>query len=145
MRWTTDERIANTQDDALFQTERFGRGSDLKYCIPVPETGDYLVRLYFAENFFSGPNERKFHIAIEGKLEMANVDIYEMAKNKNRAVSRSFRTVVSGDCVELDFIKVKQNVSVILALLPFLDLVVCTFDTHYLLFTTVYYSAYSPR
>lgn len=116
MAWETksQERIANTQDDGLYQTERFGRGGNLKYSIPVPVPGDYRVRLYYAENFkqVQGPNQRVFHIVSEGKLEIANVDIYEMARNEGfRATSQAFRTVVSGDALDLEFIKVKQNVS----------------------------------
>jgi hypothetical protein len=116
MAWKTrsEENIRNTQDDALYETERFGRGDNLQYSIPVPKRGDYEVRLFFSENFqqVQGPDKRKFHIVIEGKLEKANVDIYELARNEGfRATSQAFRTVVTGDTLDLELIKVKQNVS----------------------------------
>jgi hypothetical protein len=114
MAWKTrsEENIRNTQDDALYETERFGRGDNLQYSIPVPKRGDYEVRLFFSENFqqVQGPDKRKFHIVIEGKLEKANVDIYELARNEGfRATSQAFRTVVTGDTLDLELIKVKQN------------------------------------
>lgn len=110
MAWETSEPISNTRDDALYQTERFGRGGDLMYSIPVPQTGDYLVRLHFSENFKGNqaPDQRKFHVAIEGKLEIANVDIFSESNNEGyHAMSRAVQTVVTGETLDIEFVKVE--------------------------------------
>lgn len=111
--WSTTkfESIDNTDDYVLYQTERFSRDPVLTYAIPVPEPGDYLVRLYFSENFegVNGEGDRLFHVAMEGKHVLTDVDIFKEAGGKFRATSKAVRTVVSGDFVDIDFIEVKQN------------------------------------
>jgi hypothetical protein len=113
MTWKTGAAIANSRrDDSLYQTERFGSGVNLKYSIPVPGAGRYLVRLYFSENYFQARNERKFHVTIQGKVAIANVDIFKAARNqRHRAMSKAVEAEVSGDKLDIEFIKVKQNVS----------------------------------
>lgn len=108
--WSTSDGIDNTRDDALYQTERFIREDSLKYSIPVPKPGDYEVRLHWAENFrgAQGPNLRIFHVAIEGKMEMPNVDIFKEAGDGFRALSKAARVVVSGPSIEIEFSKVLQ-------------------------------------
>lgn len=109
MVWKTDKGIGNTQDGVLYQTERFTKDNVLKYSIPVDKPGDYFVRLYFSENFAEAQGKRVFHVAIEGKHVLTNVDIYKEARGRFRAMTKAVRTVVSGDSIEIDFIKVHQN------------------------------------
>ncbi|MEB8330272.1 PKD domain-containing protein [Flavobacteriaceae bacterium KMM 6897] len=70
--------IAETTDDELYQTERFGNFS---YNIPVPLSGEYDIRLHFAELYFGvggqsgGPGSRVFNVSIEGTPVLTNFDI----------------------------------------------------------------------
>ena len=68
----TTAAIANTVDDALYQSERFGAFS---YAMPVAD-GTYKVTLKFAENFFTAAGKRVFDVTAEGKLVIDNLDIW---------------------------------------------------------------------
>ncbi|MRH99182.1 carbohydrate-binding protein [Kriegella sp. EG-1] len=70
--------IANTDNDAIYQTERYG---DFTYEIPVPLSGEYDIRLHFAELYFGigstpgGEGSRVFNVLIEGNPVLTNFDI----------------------------------------------------------------------
>lgn len=71
--------IANTNDDVLYQTERYD--ANQQYEIPVAGTGPYQVNLHFAELFFGlsgggGVGSRVFDIVIEGENKLLNFDIF---------------------------------------------------------------------
>ena len=68
--------IANTQDDVLYQSERWSPQS-LIYEIPVSLAGEYHVRLLFAEmaNAILLPNQRFFSVAVEGVTLSSRFDI----------------------------------------------------------------------
>ena len=79
--------IAGTNDDAIYQTERFDANqAGLTYSIPVPGDGDYNVTLHFAEIFFGAPGggenlgapgQRVFSVSIEGTEVLTDLDIYD--------------------------------------------------------------------
>ena len=74
--YSTSEAIGGTQDDPLYQTERYG---DLAYSVPVTN-GTYEVTLQFAEIYFDAANERVFDANLEGgTIELENYDIYAEA------------------------------------------------------------------
>lgn len=52
-----------------------GRVGWSAYRFDVP-SGDYVVRLHFAEGEVHGPGLREFDVSIEGALVLANVDVY---------------------------------------------------------------------
>jgi hypothetical protein len=54
-------------DDLLYQTERAGvrRGQPLRYDIPVPVEGLYIVELLFAEIYLPNPSHRILRISLE--------------------------------------------------------------------------------
>ncbi|MRI00238.1 carbohydrate-binding protein [Kriegella sp. EG-1] len=70
--------INGTTQDELYQTERFGSFS---YEIPVPVSGEYDIRLHFAELYFGvgsvpgGAGSRVFNVSIEGNPVLTNFDI----------------------------------------------------------------------
>lgn len=70
-------QIENTEDDELFNSERWGLFS---YDYPLPSSGAYTVELMFAEVFF-GPvlwadtGARVFDVVVEGQTVAANYDI----------------------------------------------------------------------
>lgn len=68
--------ISGVAEDALFQSERFGA---FKYEVPVTGSGRYTVSLYFAETFLESAGLRSFSVALEGRTELNNIDLYSLA------------------------------------------------------------------
>jgi hypothetical protein len=68
----TGVAIRNTQNDRIYQTERFGL-SGYRFDLG---NGTYDVTLLFAENYFNQAGQRIFDVLIEGQLELDDVDIY---------------------------------------------------------------------
>lgn len=99
--------IANTLNDAIFQTERnSGSGSsnaELVYNIPVPQNGVYGIRLYFSEIFHTTNGARIFDVDIEnGQGQLVNYDIFAKA-GANTATSESFVVDVQDELLTLVF------------------------------------------
>ncbi len=103
--------IAGTNDDVLYQTERWDNAPapELKYSLPIAN-GSYDVRLHFAE-IFSGaaiPGKRTFNVLIEDQTALANYDVYSMAGFETAIVESLPVTVVDG-AVDIEFIHINEN------------------------------------
>ncbi len=71
--YSTDESIAGTEHDALYQSEH--HGGDLSYNVGV-ENGTYDVTLYFAEtNSSLTEGDRVFNVLVEGQSVYSPLDI----------------------------------------------------------------------
>ena len=101
--------IDNTQNDVLFQSERFGK--DISYAIPVVN-GSYTVNLSFAEIYWNQVNKRVFDGSIENKLVIDNLDIYAQAGGKNIALEKSFQVDVQDGILNLDFSSTIDNAKI---------------------------------
>src|SRR5690606_22485181 len=78
----------------LYNTER--HAPVIEYVFAM-DPGDYDVILHFAE-IFSGitePGQRLFDIVIEGNTVMSGVDIYQLAGDRDTAITLSFPQSVS--------------------------------------------------
>lgn len=71
--YRTRDAIAQTEDDLIYQTERFG---DFSYAIPVTD-GNYDLNLHLAEIYFTNPDRRIFDITAEGQLLQDNLDLFD--------------------------------------------------------------------
>jgi hypothetical protein len=116
----TDPAIANTDDDTLYQSERFGTFS---YAVPV-ENGDYEVTLQFAEIYqgvstndavdSDGPsdgtneNDRLFDVAIEGQTVVTSYDIFSEVGPLTASDKHHTVTVTDGE-LNLAFTTVNDN------------------------------------
>ncbi len=69
---STTEAIAGTNNDVLFQTQRWGKYS---YEIPVTNA-TYAVRLHFNELYHSAPAKRVFSASVEGKPALTQFDLF---------------------------------------------------------------------
>jgi chitodextrinase len=72
----TTAAIANTDDDVLYQSERFS--SNLRYAIPVPN-GNYEVNLHLAEVYFGtfGSGTRVFGATAEGETVVSSINLLQ--------------------------------------------------------------------
>ncbi|SHL05998.1 malectin domain-containing carbohydrate-binding protein [Rhodothermus profundi] len=90
--------IAGTQDDVLYQTERYSNGGPMVYEIPLPN-GVYDVRLHFAEIWWGvkkpgGPGSRVFNVDVEnGQGVLTNFDIIAEAGAPATALIKTFNGI----------------------------------------------------
>lgn len=100
--------IGNTTNQALYQTERYGK--TFSYAIPVP-VGSYQVVLHFAELYWNITGARIFNVSVENQGSLTNFDIYAVA-GKNNAVSRSFTVNVADGLLNIVFSAVIDNAKI---------------------------------
>ena len=78
---------------AVFNSERYGA---MTYTIPQ-RSGPQSVTLYFVESYVTGPGQRLFDVAINGKAVLTDFDIFATAGGANIAVARSFATTADAE------------------------------------------------
>lgn len=96
--------VANTADDALYSTRRWGTFS---YSRAVGN-GAYLLKLYFADPIYTRGNFRKFDVFAENKLILDNFDVAANGGGK-AALVRTFPLVVGDGALSLSFRGVLQS------------------------------------
>lgn len=96
---STNDPIARTDDDQLFQTERYGLQA---YQFNVP-TGEYQVKLLLADIYFTSPNERLMDVDIEGERKIADLDIYAEVGHDVALVYTFNNISVSDGLLEIEF------------------------------------------
>ncbi len=105
--YSTQSPIAGTEDDVLYQTERYGTFS---YKFRVPN-GNYLVTLKFAEIYAGAAGQRIFGVKIEGKEVIGNLDIFSNV-GKNTALDRTIPVTVADGELNIDFYASKNNAKI---------------------------------
>lgn len=103
--------IANTEDDVLFQSERFG---DFRYDIRLV-SGCYRVVLHFAEIAFTSDNDagaRVFNVEAEEQLVLENVDVHAEAGGGLIAIAKPFDIRVDDGMLNLAFISIANNAKI---------------------------------
>ncbi len=97
--YTTSDPIANTTDDALCQTERWGMTA---YRFTVPTSGRYRVDLHFAEIWYNAKNKRVFDVMLENTLALDNLDLYATVGH-DAALLYTFEVEVTDGVLDLNF------------------------------------------
>ncbi|MEM9933017.1 MAG: malectin domain-containing carbohydrate-binding protein [Bacteroidota bacterium] len=103
--YTVNSEIAGTQDDVLYQSERWGY--EFSYQIPVIN-GEYNVVLHFAEVYWSDAGKRVFDISAEGEEYFSSYDIYEEYGKNAVAVEVLNGVIVADGVLNLDFLSRKH-------------------------------------
>ncbi|WP_167855287.1 malectin domain-containing carbohydrate-binding protein [Hymenobacter wooponensis] len=98
--YSTTMAIAGTQDDALYQTERYGTAGQLSYALPLPN-GSYQVVLHFAEIYWHNTGERLFDVSLEGQKVLDDYDIFRKV-GANVATTESFAAKVTDGVLNLE-------------------------------------------
>ena len=111
--YTAGIAIANTTDDLLYQSERYG---DFGYDVAVPQSGCYRVNLHFAEIWWGvlgggGDGSRIFDVTIEGTELLTNFDIHA-AVGPAAATTQGFDVQVTDGNVDIDFTTDVDNAKV---------------------------------
>lgn len=106
--WTGDVSVAGTDEEYIYLTQRSGSGTGKRrgfdYAIPVGESGQYLVRLYFAEPYWGAPDgpageagQRVFSVSAEGDALVQDLDIYAEAGPMTALVKQAELTIDDGE------------------------------------------------
>lgn len=113
----TDDPIANTEDDILYQTERW-QGSanpnnppavaDFSYNIPL-SPGDYRLVLSFAEIYVTDVEKRFIDVDVEGINILNRFDIYFESNGFAVAIDKEYDFTLTDSTLNIDFIKNLQN------------------------------------
>lgn len=91
--------IGNTQDDVIYQSERYGL-SAFKADIPP---GQYTIVMHFSESFMQSAGLRVFSVNIEGVPVLVNFDIFAEAGARYVALKKTFNSTVTDGVLDLDF------------------------------------------
>ena len=77
-----DGVIANTAPELypLYNAERSSKKPfDLEYILPLGPADTYVLRLHFSEKWRTKPNQRLFDIVVDGKVVLADLDVFAAA------------------------------------------------------------------
>ena len=96
--YTSGNGIANTQDDLLYQSERWG---DFFYLFDIPNDR-YRVTLHFAELYRDDPKVRQFGVRIEGHWVLSHLDLIAIA-GRDVAHHASFEVDLADGQLGLEF------------------------------------------
>ncbi len=100
--FSADRDISATDDDALYQTERFSQ-SDFSYNLPI-ENGSYTVILKSAEIFFEQAGARVFDVDIEGQTLIDNLDLFNETSGRDVAYDSTFENIeVTDETLNITF------------------------------------------
>ncbi|WP_162343190.1 malectin domain-containing carbohydrate-binding protein [Cyclobacterium salsum] len=101
--------ISNTENDALYQTERNG---DFSYEIPVPKTGQYTLELHFAEIYWEQSGARLFDLKVENDLFRTNIDLVKDIGVKKANVVRIENLEVKDGNLSLELITQRDRAKI---------------------------------
>ena len=101
-KFSTRAQINGTEDDRLYQTNRYAKTGNFSYNIPV-NNGTYLVTLKFAELYFKAANKRVFNVAMEGQEVITGLDVYNKVGSRFTAYDETILTNVSDRTLNIEF------------------------------------------
>lgn len=96
--YTTNEAIAITPDQLLYQSQRYGG----IYQIAVPN-GNYQIKLYSCEIWNDAIGQRVFDVLINSQLSLEKWDILQEAQGKFRPVTRTIDVAVTSELLVIEF------------------------------------------
>jgi beta-galactosidase len=111
--------IKNTKDWKLFQSFRYGKDK-LKYEFDL-EDGEYFVEFYFIEPWlgigggFNSKSMRLFDLAINGKIVLDNLDIWNEV-GANTVLKKMVKATISGGKMSISFPESKSGQAIISAI-----------------------------
>ena len=85
--------VQNPPPVAVYQSQRVSE--QLLYHMPVPD-GSYTVRLHFVEFDYESPGQRVFDVTLQNELVDDQVDVFELAGARNKAIFRDYQIEAIG-------------------------------------------------
>jgi len=105
---TTSNPIANTQDDVLYQSGRWGSNLEYRFTLSNKQ---WRVRLKFAEIYspFTNPGQRVFNVFIEGNPVLSSFDIVASAGGQYTAVDYTFDVTLTDGVLNITTTNITDN------------------------------------
>ena len=92
---------------AVYQTERYG---NFTYVFSGLTSGlNYLVRLHFAETYWTSVGQRRFNVRINGQQVLTNFDIIAVTGAPNKATIQEFTSSAVNGQIIIQFTTVTDN------------------------------------
>ncbi len=104
--WKSTAPISSTQDDALYQTQRYGN-APFAYNISLPNRA-YNVELHMAEIYYTGANQQIFNVSFQGSRVITNLDIFAEA-GRNAAYDETIAVLVTNNNLNITFTPVERD------------------------------------
>ena len=104
----TADAIAGTEDDALYQSERFG---DFTYDVSVAD-GTYDVVLHFAETYWTADGDRVFDVLAEGNEVISDLDVHAQVGHDAADTETVSGVEVTDGSLTLEFVSNTDNAKV---------------------------------
>ena len=103
--------VTNPAPQAVYQAERYGA---VTYTLPSLTAGaSYLVRLHFAELYWTATGKRKFNVAINGSTVLSSFDIYSATGAQYKAIVKEFTaTANSSGQIVISLTNVTDNATI---------------------------------
>jgi len=106
--YQTDRPIGGTDDDELYQSERWGMSA---YRFTVPFKGVYTIELHFSEIYHAQPGQRIFNVCIEKKEVLHHLDIFDEV-GKDYALIKTIAVKVDDGILDIEFSRVVESVKI---------------------------------
>jgi hypothetical protein len=107
----TTTGVTSPAPTAVYQTERYGNTT---YTLPnLVASSQYIVRLHFAELYWTAAGKRVFNVSINGTAVLSNFDVFSAAGGQYKALVREFTATAnaSGQIV-IVFTNVTDNATI---------------------------------
>ncbi len=100
--------VSDPAPQAVYDTERYGQ---FTYTLGNLQPGaPYLVRLHFAEIYFSRPKQRIFNVVLNNVMVLQNFDIVAQAGGPDKAIVEAFQTTADPNgVITINFIPTNVN------------------------------------
>ena len=107
----TTTGVTNAAPAAVYQSERFGTST---YTIPsLTASASYMVRLHFAELFWTATGKRVFNVLINGAAVLSGFDVFATAGGEFKALVRDFAaTATASGQIVINFTTVTDNATI---------------------------------
>ena len=87
--------VMSAAPEAVYQ---YARSGNFTYTVPgFAASSSHIVRLHFAETYFSSAGSRTFDVLINGTQYLTDFDIFAAAGAKNKAIAKSFAVQASAN------------------------------------------------
>lgn len=102
---TTDEISGTTMD---YMLQRYRAGSQFYYLFTDIPNGDYVIKLWFIEPWWTQNGKRKFKVFINGTKVLNNFDIHAEVGHDYKLV-KTFTTTVTNNQLKINFMVQKDE------------------------------------